>query len=246
MAEVAEESTHVWSSKPRTAMFLAAMRHFALALQAAGRPLHYTRLDAPGNRGSLAAQLQADIERLRPARLVMTAPGDWRVLQAIKAVAEANGLPLDIREDRHFFCSVRRVRGACQGAQVAAHGVLLSRAAQAPPRADGRRRADRRPVELRRRQPRGLRRCRPGRRAAAHALRARCRHARGDRARRHPLRRAPRPAGQLRLAGDARAGAASPCTPSSRSACRCSAATRTRCGRATRGCTTRTCRPRST
>ena len=33
MAEVAEESTHVWSSKPRTALFLAAMRHFAQALR---------------------------------------------------------------------------------------------------------------------------------------------------------------------------------------------------------------------
>nr|MCU0921092.1 cryptochrome/photolyase family protein [Burkholderiaceae bacterium] len=41
MAEVAQESTHVVSSRPRTALFLAAMRHFALALQAAGRPLHY-------------------------------------------------------------------------------------------------------------------------------------------------------------------------------------------------------------
>ena len=68
MAEVAEESTHVWSSKPRTVLFLAAMRHFALALQSAGRPLHYTRLDAPGNGGSLHAQLQADIRRLGPAR----------------------------------------------------------------------------------------------------------------------------------------------------------------------------------
>jgi deoxyribodipyrimidine photolyase-related protein len=36
----------------------------------------------------------------------MTAPGDWRVLQAIQAVAQAQGLPLDVREDRHFFCSV--------------------------------------------------------------------------------------------------------------------------------------------
>ncbi len=106
LAEVAEEATHVWSSKPRTVMFLAAMRHFAQALRAAGRPLHYTRLDEPGNQGSLQAQLHADIERLRPASLVMTAPGDWRVLQAIQGVAKANGLPLDIREDRHFFCSV--------------------------------------------------------------------------------------------------------------------------------------------
>ncbi len=115
MAEVAEESTHVMSSRPRTVMFLAAMRHFALALQAAGRPLHYTRLDAPGNRGSLAAQLQADIERLRPARLVMTEPGDWRVLRAIEAVAETCGLPLEIREDRHFFVSVREFAAHARG-----------------------------------------------------------------------------------------------------------------------------------
>ncbi len=115
MAEVAEESTHVWSSKPRTVMFLAAMHHFALALQAAGRPLHHTRLDAPCNGGSLAAQLQADIERLQPTRLVMTAPGDWRVLQAIQAVAAANALPLDIREDRHFFSSVRDFAAHAKG-----------------------------------------------------------------------------------------------------------------------------------
>ena len=115
MAEVAEESTQVWSSKPRTVMFLAAMRHFALALHAAGRPLHYTRLDADGNGGSLGAQLQADLARLRPAGLVMTAPGDWRVLQAIKAVAEARQLPLDIREDRHFFSSIRDFAAHAKG-----------------------------------------------------------------------------------------------------------------------------------
>ncbi len=107
MVEAAEESTHVWSSKPRTVMFLAAMRHFALALQNLGRPLHYTHLDAPGNAGSVGAQLQADSLRLKPTRLVMTAPGDWRVLEAIKAVAAATKLALDVREDRHFFSSVR-------------------------------------------------------------------------------------------------------------------------------------------
>ena len=137
MAEVAEESTHVWSSKPRTVMFLSGMRHFAQALRAAGRPLHYTALDAEGNRGSLQAQLQSDIERLRPAALVMTAPGDWRVLQAIKAAAQARGLPLDIREDRHFYCSVREFAAHARGRKSLRmeyfyremrkrHGVLMS------------------------------------------------------------------------------------------------------------------------
>ncbi len=115
MAEVVEESTHVWSSKPRTVLFLAAMRHFAQALRAGGRPLHYTRLDDPANHGSLHAQLHADLERLRPTGLVMTAPGDWRVLQAIKGAAQARDLPLDIREDRHFYCSVREFAAYARG-----------------------------------------------------------------------------------------------------------------------------------
>ncbi len=115
MAEVADESTHVWSSQPRSVMFLAAMRHFAQALREAGRPLRYTTLDDPTNHGCLQAQLHADIERLRPTGLVMTAPGDWRVLQAIKAVALAHALPLDIREDRHFYCSVREFAAHARG-----------------------------------------------------------------------------------------------------------------------------------
>jgi deoxyribodipyrimidine photolyase-related protein len=136
MAEVAEESTHVWSSRQRTALFLSAMRHFAESLRAAGRPLHYTRLDAPDNRGSLAAELQAAITRLAPQRLVMTAPGDWRVWQALKAVAEAAGLPLEVRDDRHFFTTVRDFAAHARGRKTLRleyfyrelrqrHGVLM-------------------------------------------------------------------------------------------------------------------------
>ena len=136
MAEVAEESTHVVSSKQRTVMFLAAMRHFALALQQAGRPLHCTRLDDAGNRGTLAAQLQADLLTLKPQQLVMTAPGDWRVLQSIKAVAAAAGLPLDVRDDRHFYGTVRDFAAHAKGRkslrmeyfyreQRLRHGVLM-------------------------------------------------------------------------------------------------------------------------
>ncbi|WP_422017729.1 cryptochrome/photolyase family protein [Roseateles sp.] len=103
MAEVAGESTHTWSSQPRIAMFLSGMRHFAAALRETGRPLHYRALDDPATRGGLAEQLREDIARLRPRRLVLTQPGDWRVLQALRGVASEAGLALDLREDRHFF-----------------------------------------------------------------------------------------------------------------------------------------------
>jgi deoxyribodipyrimidine photolyase-related protein len=112
---VAEESTHVWSSKPRIALFLAAMRHHAQALREAGWRVDYRHLDDPGNLGSLGAELRATIARLKPQGLVMTAPGDWRVLEAIKAVAAECQLPLDIREDRHFFSTVRDFAAHAKG-----------------------------------------------------------------------------------------------------------------------------------
>ena len=105
MAEVAEESTHVTSSKMRSVLFLSAMRHFAVELQASGRTLHYVRLDDVGNRGSLAAELRAGIALLQPERMVMTEPGEWRVLHALQAVASASAVPLEVRDDRHFFGS---------------------------------------------------------------------------------------------------------------------------------------------
>jgi hypothetical protein len=71
MAEVAEESTHVRSGKPRTVMFLSAMRHFAQALVAAGRPLHYLRLDDPANPGTLAGALRWHLERPGPDAVVV-------------------------------------------------------------------------------------------------------------------------------------------------------------------------------
>jgi deoxyribodipyrimidine photolyase-related protein len=60
MAEVAEESTHI-VVQPATHGAVpvgdAPLRRTAQA----GRPVHYMHAGRPGNRGSLAAQLQADL-----------------------------------------------------------------------------------------------------------------------------------------------------------------------------------------
>lgn len=115
MAEVAEESTHVWSAKQRIVVFLSAMRHFAETLRASGMPLVYTRLDEPGNLGTLAAELSKTITQLQPTALVMTAPGDWRVLQSLRAVAKQHSLPVELRDDTHFFSTVREFAAHAHG-----------------------------------------------------------------------------------------------------------------------------------
>jgi deoxyribodipyrimidine photolyase-related protein len=106
MAEVAEESTHVWSHKARVALFLAAMRHFRDGLLARGLTVHYRRLDDPGNNGTLHAELLDACRRLRPIRLVVVEPGDYRVREALTAAAAAAGVPLEIRTDRHFLTTL--------------------------------------------------------------------------------------------------------------------------------------------
>jgi deoxyribodipyrimidine photolyase-related protein len=113
MAEVAEESTHVWTHKARIAVFLAAMRHFRDRLQADGITVDYTELSPKPPKTEprdLPAALRASLARLAKAgwvceRLVVVEPGEWRVQEALKEAARAAGLPLDIRPDRHFFAS---------------------------------------------------------------------------------------------------------------------------------------------
>ena len=62
MAEVAEESTHVWTHKARIAVFLSAMRHFRSALEQEGIEIDSTELAAEpavDEPGTLAAALLA-------------------------------------------------------------------------------------------------------------------------------------------------------------------------------------------
>lgn len=99
MCEASEESTHVWSSQQRIVQFLAAMRHFAAALRDEGVPLDYEEL----REGGLGDALGEALARWQPQRVRLTQPGDWRVLQALRAAV--GNTPLDVLEDRHFLCS---------------------------------------------------------------------------------------------------------------------------------------------
>ena len=117
MAEVAEESTHVWTHKARIAVFLSAMRHFRATLTAAGIDVDYTELTAdergrePGHSPTtLSDALLQSLAKARaagrsPDALIVVEPGEWRVRVAIEAAARQADIPLEVRPDRHFFSS---------------------------------------------------------------------------------------------------------------------------------------------
>ena len=115
MAEVMAESTHVPSSKQRSTLFLSAMRHFAQSLKDQSWPVVYSRLNDANNTGTLAGELEKAIQLHQPQKLVVTAPGEWRVLQSLRAVAKQHGLTLEIRDDTHFFSTVREFAEHAKG-----------------------------------------------------------------------------------------------------------------------------------
>ena len=111
MAEVREESTHVPSSRVRTALFLAAMRHFRDAQRALGRTVHYRELGGH-NAPSLAVALAEDLARLQPESIRVVQPGDHRVLQSLHEIC---GNRLEVVEDTHFLCPLPAFADWAQG-----------------------------------------------------------------------------------------------------------------------------------
>lgn len=114
MAEVAEESKHVWTHKARIVLFQSAMRHFAQELRARGFRVHYTCLGEPGAT-SLGSVLAKDCETLKPLTLRVVQPGEYRVLEALRSAAEQAKLRLEVLEDSHFLCSLEEFRAHAQG-----------------------------------------------------------------------------------------------------------------------------------
>ncbi|MDQ2779221.1 MAG: cryptochrome/photolyase family protein [Pseudomonadota bacterium] len=140
MCEAAEESTHVWSSKQRIAMFLAAMRHFAQALRDDAVPLQYQELVG----GSLARALQRTLGAAAVQRVVLVEPGEWRLRDELQNTADAAGVPIEFREDRHFLCSSAQFEHHAKGRRQLRmeyfyremrkrHQVLMESAADAKP-----------------------------------------------------------------------------------------------------------------
>ncbi len=105
MMEVLEETQYVRHHQAKIALIFAAMRHHAAALRAAGWRVDYVTLDDPDNAGSFTGEVVRAVTRHDPARIIVTEPGEWRVLGAMESWETLTGIPVTIREDERFIAS---------------------------------------------------------------------------------------------------------------------------------------------
>ncbi len=106
MAEVGSEATYVRHHKKKIGFIFSAMRHFADDLRKAGWTVDYVRLDEPANSGSLTGEVHRSLMRFGDVdRILVTEPGEWRVLKEIEAWQGDLRIPVDLHQDTRFICS---------------------------------------------------------------------------------------------------------------------------------------------
>ena len=101
MAEVQAEADYAPHHPQKIAFFLAAMRHFAADLRAAGWRVLYTPLDDPANTHTIPGELIRRAAETGAAEVIATRPGEWRLIAALQDCP----LPVRTIEDDRFLCS---------------------------------------------------------------------------------------------------------------------------------------------
>ncbi len=106
LCEVQEEATYVRHHKKKIAFLFSAMRHFADDLTRQGFVVRYVKLDDANNSGSLAGEVRRAVSAIHADKVVVTEPGEYRLLQMFKSWPETLGIAVDILPDTRFLCGI--------------------------------------------------------------------------------------------------------------------------------------------
>jgi deoxyribodipyrimidine photolyase-related protein len=105
LCELMDESTYVKHHKKKIAFLFSAMRHFAEELRCKGYSIRYVKLDDPLNTGSFAGEIKRAIAQVKATRLIVTEPGEYRILQKMKHWQSEFGIPVEILCDTRFLAT---------------------------------------------------------------------------------------------------------------------------------------------
>ena len=105
MCEVYNEATYVKHHKKKIAFLFSAMRHFAQALKYNGYSVEYTKLDDAKNTRSFKGEVKRLLQKHAFNRIIVTHPGEYRVLKHIRSLEDELRIPVEISEDDRFLCT---------------------------------------------------------------------------------------------------------------------------------------------
>lgn len=103
MAEVNEEATYVKHHKQKLVLVFSAMRHFAKQLEEQGVTVRYRKIDADNNQGSLLNETRLALDETGLESVVVTAPGEYRLLNSLYQWENQLGVPVSILDDTRFY-----------------------------------------------------------------------------------------------------------------------------------------------
>ncbi|NNL04462.1 MAG: cryptochrome/photolyase family protein [Xanthomonadales bacterium] len=106
MAELADEALYVPHHKQKLVLIFSAMRHFAAELESEKIEVDYVSLEDKGNSDSFTGEVERALQRHGCERIVVTEPGEWRVMEMMQSWEERLEVPVDIRPDDRFLCSL--------------------------------------------------------------------------------------------------------------------------------------------
>jgi len=102
MAELADEVDYVPHHVAKTALIFSAMRHFAEQLQGLGHRVFYHRYDRQSAIRSFGDAIEAHCRDHAIDEVVLTRPGEWRVLEQFERLEKRLGIPVHVLEDERF------------------------------------------------------------------------------------------------------------------------------------------------
>ncbi|WP_220338391.1 cryptochrome/photolyase family protein [Wenzhouxiangella sediminis] len=106
MGELANETGYVWHHAKKIVLVLSAMRHFAEAAGEAGWTVDYHRFDAESEVASFSDLVERACRCHEVDEIVVSWPGEWRVLEEIQGWTSRFGVNVTILPDSRFVCGL--------------------------------------------------------------------------------------------------------------------------------------------
>ena len=113
MMEVSNEATYVNHHKKKLILVFSAMRHFAKELRNKGFSVTYSEISR--SQVNFTKELSYQCKKIKPKRIVITHPGEYRVLKEIKKWEKILNIPVTILEDNRFFCTIPEFKNWTEG-----------------------------------------------------------------------------------------------------------------------------------